>query len=501
MATTVHPRHWDPNIPQSSATASTAASARSFPLESKTDLTSLDQFAPSASRTSHSVEDGDMSTQQWASLASTLGIQSTDTPRSSPEAQKSARKMGKRRTIPEKQLTELLLPLITSITSSHTRLLPALSTTFNREAVPLDHPSFIFNKTRLPTPRPAITLGYNPQIFHPHYRELMEGIISDSSGQPRNLDKISSACPGTYWPFFVVEISDDSYSPSQAAASAAAATATCNNALLTLASVLNDVSNPIEHDPSFRDMLTTCISSFSLAITSQIKSATLFAHTTSFSSSYDSSASPIVDAVEPIKTYNLQSPVEVEHLSSRLNSIFPWANETRLLAIMDLLDRFDERVRFKETKLSQEQELWGPMDVMQRGQQAPKLMPGMVQVSGGMGRGLSAHIPPPAQASKPGAKRISPGALASALPLGTSKDKEKEKAPERGRSESGSRNRAGVGKWMPDTPRTPESMKLNLNTTAAANAGAVGVNAKVKKGSLFKTVINDAMPAWTRVEI
>lgn len=446
-----------------------------------------------------------MSTQQWASLASTLGIQPTDTPRSSPEAQRFARKIGKRRTIPEKQLTELLLPLITSNTLSHARLRPALSTTFNRAAVPLDHPSFIFNKTRLPTPRPAITLGYNPEIFHPHYRELMEGIISDSSGQPRNLDKISSACPGTYWPFFAVEISDDSYSPSQAAASAAAATATCNNALLTLANVLNDVSNPIEHDPSFGDMLTKSISSFSLAITSQIKSATLFAHKTSFSSSYDTNASPILDAIEPIKTYNLQSPLDVEHLSSRLNSIFTWANETRLLAIMDLLDRFDQRVRFKETKMSQEQELWGPMDVMQRGQQAPKLLPGMVQVSGGMGRGLSAHTPPPAHTAKPGAKRISPGALASVLPLGTSKDKEKakekQKAPERGRSGSGSRNRAGAGKWMPETPRTPESMKLNLNTNAAANAGVVGANGKVKKGSLFKTVINDAMPAWTRVEI
>ncbi len=344
----------------------------------------------------------------------------------------------------------------------------------------------------------------------------MEGIISDSSGQPRNLDKISSACPGTYWPFFAAEISDDSYSPSQAAASAAAATATCNNALLMLANVLNDVSNPIEHDPSFRDLLTTSISSFSLAITSQIKSATLFAHTTSLSSPHDTGGSQIVDAVEPVRTYNLQSPGDVENLSNRLHSIFAWANDIRLLAIMDLLDRFDARVQFRETKLAQEQESWGPMDVMQRGQQAPKLMPGMVQVSGGMGRGLSGHIPPPAQAAKPARmSRISPtGAFGGVLPatLTISKEKEKEKrmskekeklrAAERLRSESGSRNRgAAPGKYMPDTPRTPESMKLSLNTTGAVNAGAVGANGKVKKGNLFKTVINDAMPAWTRVEI
>ena len=555
MAGALHPRHWDPNIAHSSTATSTAASARSFPLESNTDLTSL---APSAARNSNSVEDGDMSTQQWVNLASTLGISPTDTTRSSPEAQKFARKIGKRQKIPEKQLTELLLPVITSITTNYPRLLSVLFTTFNREPVPLDHPSFIFNKTRLPTPRPAITLGYNPQIFHPHYRELMQGIIADSSGQPRNLDKISSACPGLYWPFFAIEVNDDSFSPSLAAASTAAATATCNNALLALAEVLNDVSNPVQHDPPFRKVLTTSISSFSLAITSQIKSATLFAHTTSFNDDDPYAGTAITDAIEPIRTYNLNNPSDLESLSARLSSIFAWAQQTRLLAIMDLLDRFDARVQFKETKVAQEQDLWGPMDVMQRGQNAPKLMPGMVQLSGGLGKGMSSHVPSPPAGKGHGSKTSVSNPLSAALLLGKHHDKDKEKEKPKGKGKETDRERTSANishpiplrnspkafahpaqsrsppiishpiplagrpnttiptiavdgngprsngskpRWTPATPRTPESMQLTLQTNGVQGAGVVGPNGKVKKGSLFKTVINDAMPAWTRVEI
>ena len=468
-----------------------------------------------------------MSTQQWAGLASSLGIKPSDTPRSGPEAQKFARKIGKRRNIPEKQLTELLLPVLTSISNDYPRLLSVLSTTFNREAVPLDHPSFIFNKTRLPTPRPAITIGYNPQIFHPHYRELMQGIISDSSNQPRNLDKISQACPNMYWPFFAIEISDTSMSPTISAASAAATTATCNNALLTLASVLNDISNPIVHDTSFRTLLITSIASFSLSITTQIKSATLYAHTTSFS--LDGIAT---DAIEPIRTYNLNNPSDLDHLTARLSSLFEWAEKTRLLAIMDLLDKFDARVQFRETKLAQEMDAWGPMDVMQRGQLAPKLMPGMVTTppsppttttnrgkhttkgsvsvdrgSAGRGGGLGSIVRATSKdKNKPNSTLPIPAAVLA--PRSTSANAI---APTERRSDSrdsathnhtsnGTYQKAG---WLgPETPRTPESMKLNLslNTAAPVVVGAGGV-AKVKKPSLFKTVINDAVPAWARVEI
>jgi hypothetical protein len=405
-----------------------------------------------------------MSAQQWASLAASIGIRPSDHAVSSPEAQKLARKIGKRRNIVQKQLCELLLPVITAICKDHERILPVLSATFNRESVPLDHPSFIFNKTRLPTPRPAFTFGYNPQIFHPHYVELMQGIISDPSGQPRNLDKISLACPGTYWPFFAIEINDDSYFPNVAAASAAAATSTCNNALLTLASVLNDISNPIEHDPSFRSMLTTSIASFSLAISAQIKSATLFAHRTSFDNPYATAT----DAIEPVRTYNLANPSDVELFVARVNSIFSWAETTRLLSIMDLLDKFDARVRFRETKLAQETDMWGPMDVMGKGQIAPKLMPGMVQMSGGMGKGM----PAPTHYK------------AASLPI----------IPVPGRSRPQAR-------WTPETPTTPDAMPLTLNTNGAATTNAAAAAMGKKKQSLFKTVISDAMPAWTRVEI
>ena len=565
-----------------------------------------------------------MSTQSWTTLASSLGISSTDTPRSSPECQKLARKISKARKINESSMTELLLPVITGLTTAHPRLAPVLSATFNRDAIPLDHPSFIFNRTRLPTPRPAITLGYNPQIFHPHYLELMQGIISDpANGQPRNLDKISMACPGTYWPFFAIEINDDSFSPSHAAASAATATATCNNALLTLASVLNDISNPIVHDIAFRNMLTKSISSFSLAISTQIKSATLLAHSTSFDA-YDGSA---LDAVSAIKTYNLSNPSDIESLSARLNSIFTWAETARLLSIMDILDKFDARVRFRETKLTQETE-WGPMDMMQRGQVAPKLGVGMVQMSGGMGRGVSVPRVPQQmeipkgkekerlkerereeklkekekekelederrkekgkqkETTKREGKSISPQ-----LPLfkgkGKEKATEKHKSPplaatmssgNRGRkidpeshpishahatsksallpnggthsrsnsynpslssqshsqpptqrqqqphpqprsytpqqhqahseSRDGSHSRLPPPqqtqphpKYSPHTPGTPEpqQLKLTLNTAGAEN-GVVGAGG-AKKKSLFKTVISDAMPAWTRVEL
>lgn len=520
MAASLHPPHFDPSIRHSSKNSSVAASSQSFPLDSNTDVTSLDHFIPSPARNSHSIEDRDMKPQEWQSLASTLGIQAFDTPRSNPEAQKLARKLSKKRNIADKQLSELLLPIITSVSNEHPRLLLTLSTTFNRDAVPLDHPSFIFGKTRLPTPRPAMTMGYNPQIFHPHYRELMQGIISDPTGQPRNLDKISQACQGTYWPFFAVEISNDdrdaNYQSGFARASAVSATATCNNALLTLASTLDDVSNPVQHDTAFREILTKSISSFSLAISSTHKTAVLLAHTTSFENPYCTAE----DIISSIYTYNLSSPADTELLAARLKSIFAWAETTRLLKIMDLLDRFDARVQFRETKLSQEADLCGPMDMMQRGQLAPKLLPGQVQMSGGMGRGISVPIPESTMTVHSVLSSSTVSGVSAATPglRGRSVNRKSPVAAVLshrdggGSAHNGSSPHSGSGsatgtagatsgkKYMPDTPKTPESMKLTLNPAAAVgeDGGKVG---KAKKTSLFKTVLNDAMPSWSKVEM
>jgi hypothetical protein len=534
MAGLLQPRHWDPNLAPSSMTSSTAASSRSFPLDSATDVTrlSVDQFRPDITRLSQTNDDKEMSPQRWNEVVTTLDLPNIDTAPSSPtaESQKFIKKLGKRKTIPDKQLSELLLPFFSALCSAHPRLLMTVSAPFSRDSVPLDHPSFTFNKTRLPTPRPTFTLGYNPQIFHPHYRELMSGIISDSSGQPRNLDKISQCCQGIYWPFFAVELSNDDrdvhYSTSFARACASAATATCNNALLTLASTLNDISNPVENDPSFQEMLTKSISSFSLAISSSHKSGVLLAHTTSFDGPMGSAS----DAIEAVATYDLTSESSVNDLSVKLTQILTWSTSTRLDHIFSLLDRFDARVQFRLSKQEhQEADLYGPMDIMQRGQMAPKLAPGQVQMSGGLGRGVSVPLPSRAEMSvwdvlgsttktsveevrerekkekERGRRRerLSPttnpisAKMAGKQPVGVRPGSERDSVHSGSRSTMGTGRASATGeRWMPVTPGTPESMKLTLNTKVPVEQGP-----KSGKRSLFKSVLHDAMPGWSRVEM
>lgn len=217
---------------------------------------------------------------------------------------------------------------------------------------------------------------------------------------------------------------------------------------------------------------------------------------------------------------------------------------------MDMLDRFDARVQFRSTKQLQESDMWGPMDMMQRGQVAPKLAPGQVQMSGGMGRGVSVPLPSRQEMSvwdvlgsttktemekaKEREKkerdrgrrreRISPttNPISAKLLLGQgvqgaragsdrnsgsfhsgSRSSRGTPSAPIGASSTGTLPRLGSGsgtatgeRRRPETPSTPESMKLTLNTKVPAEQGP-----KSGKRSLFKSVLHDAMPNWSRVEM
>jgi hypothetical protein len=263
---------WQPR-PSPSAVASTTASSRSLPLGSST---TSDQRSDYLSTHGYELDASSMGQDQWATLAAALGMAPVDDPATNPDIAKVAHKIRKRRTLTDKHRSELLTTIVASIAHNHPRLSLATQASFNRDAVPLDVPQFGIDsqwKIRLPTPKPAIAVGYNPSVFSSHQRELQQGIISDPTGEPRDLSRISQTTPGLYWPFFIIEIDGDSMIAARNAS--AGATATCNNALLMLAGAVVDPQNP-EHDEEFINSLSRAIHSFSLAVSG--KTACLMTH-------------------------------------------------------------------------------------------------------------------------------------------------------------------------------------------------------------------------------
>ena len=334
-------RGWEPQ-PSSSAIASTNASSRSLTID--TSITS-DQRSDHLSTKEYGIDDSDssMGLEQWFSLAVALDLNPSDDSTSNPDFSKIAQKIKKRRNISDKDMTEILTTLLVSIASPHPRILIAKNAPFNREAVPPEIPKFGIDsrlKIRLPTPRPAIVVGYNPQVFNSHYLELLQGIISDPRGDPQDLGRISQTTSGIYWPFFVVNI--DAKSMLGARNACAGATATCNNALMMLAGALIDHRSS-EYDEGFVNSLSRAVHSFSLSVSG--KTACLMTH---------NSEACLAEAVGIVRSYDLDQERDVQALSTRIRSIIMWGQKARLQAILDLLDRFDLRVNFKESSMAQE---------------------------------------------------------------------------------------------------------------------------------------------------
>lgn len=330
---------------------SNTPSAKSIPASITTDPSSINDGNATLDTNVLGLEGEDMSRERWTSIAFALGIRAADDNRPNEQASRLAHKMNKKRHLPDKQLSEMLLNLVSSIAQDHHRLTVRTHTPFNREAVPRDVPRFgvdSHGRVRLPTPNPSITIGYDADIFDAHLMELQQGIISDSRGEPCDLGRLSQTAPGLFWPFFVVEVNGNSMMAARNAC--AGATASCNNALMMLAGALIDPTIP--YDEVFITGLSKAVHSFSLAVNDTV--ACLMTH---------NSEPSLTEAVGIIRSYNLDFQKDVEALAARIKSILVWAENTRLTSIRELLERFDKRVHFKESVSKQETGNKGPMDL------------------------------------------------------------------------------------------------------------------------------------------
>ena len=320
-----------------SANPSTTTSSRSLAVASS--VTS-DQRSEHLSSSDNGLDGVAMTTDQWASLASALGLNTADEQTIFPESNKIAHKVRKRRHISDKDLLEVFTNLLVAIVTPYPRLLIARRAPFNREAVPLDIPKFGMTNSHLLTPRPTIVVGYNPQVFSSYQLELQQGIISDIKGEPQDLFRISQTVSGMCWPFLVLDI--DEKSMINACNGCSAGTATCNNALTLLAGALMD-DPASSYDEYFVRNLSKTVHSFSIAVSG--KAACLMSH---------NSEASMEDAVSIVRTYDIDQEKDVQALAGRIRSIVIWAQKARLQGVMDLLDRLDRRVNFRESTKVQE---------------------------------------------------------------------------------------------------------------------------------------------------
>ena len=340
--------------PQMSSVASTPSSHASyFPIRDLTNSEKISPFASSYFRQHTllpnriSVEDSPLSEERWSRHAFALGMSSRNVHRSHPDARKFAQKLQRKARMSDKQLTDLLLPLIQSAAQSSKQLSIKTDSAFHRDAVPNGSPVGRLSQNAawcmpLPTPKPNITVGFSSKNFTEHELELQDGIISNGHGEPCNLAKISQPIADnntTFWPFFTVDVQRESLYAAQNAAAGSAST--CNNALALLAEA-SEESTVLRHGRNAFWQARTAVQSFSLSIhndsASSGKTATLNLHTSQGGLNHTSAS---------IRTYALCDEYDVECLLARLGSIFVWAENCHLPQVYTFLANLDALVQLE----------------------------------------------------------------------------------------------------------------------------------------------------------
>lgn len=325
----------------------------------RSDATSLRSQSSSYLAESFATKSPHLDQEQWQNAALNMGISPSDNGPITEEARKMSKKVDKRRGV--KQMAEIMSTVVHAVAASHQGLHPTADNLFNREPIPSFVPrldSTANRRTGLLPPRPSVVVGYRSQVFTNDQRELQHGLISDVDGAPRDLGKLSHVCSATYWPFFMIEVSEISI---QAACDLAIeATATCNNALMTLASALLDPTST-EADAKLIECVNRSIASFALAI--HKKTAKLIVH---YSDGF------IAETAGIVQTYELDSEQQMSALLARIQNIFIWAEDVRLKAVIDLLAILDRRVNFTECIQTQETVPRGPMDIPGVGRLPPQ---------------------------------------------------------------------------------------------------------------------------------
>ena len=343
--------------PQLSSVASTRSSQASqyFPLR---DLAQSDKAAPFSSTyyRQHSllpkriiVEEDQLSEEGWSTHAFALGIPAKDVHRSHPEARRFTQRIQRKPKINDKHVTELLLSLIQTATQSSEKLQIKTETTFHLDAVPNGSPVGRLSQSQtppwnmpLPAPKPNVTVGFSSKNFTQHQLELQDGIISNASGEPCALSRISQPVTGTntlFWPFFTVDVQKNSLEAAQNASAGSAST--CNNGLALLAEAAEEPTLQKYGRNGFWK-IRSAVQSFSLSVHNESegngKMATLNVNTSQGGLSHTCS---------PIRSYALCNEYDVECLLARLSSIFVWAENCQLPQIFTLLTNLDALVQLQ----------------------------------------------------------------------------------------------------------------------------------------------------------
>lgn len=274
------------------------------------------------------IADGRMNEEKWSDLAFSLGLPARSGQRSTATTCKFAQKMSKRKTFTASQTYEYIKPLIESLVTDYPELSQRNNCIYHGDAVPTVD-SLKNTVHRLPTPKPAISIGYYRNAFSLAHDELQSGIIAGPYGEPYDLNRISQPVTDHFWPFFVVEISDQSLSAARQAA--AVSGATCNNAL-------NLLAGAAAHDYNDWKVASSSIDSkfakaFSLSLHGKV--ATLSTHGAEGSAPHVSTQ---------IEAYKLDNESDVASLADRIHGIMIWATHNRLRNIATTLDQLDRKV-------------------------------------------------------------------------------------------------------------------------------------------------------------
>lgn len=269
-----------------------------------------------------------MDAETWSDLAFSLGLSAKEGLRSSTGTQRLAQKTRRRKHHSASQVYDNIKPFLEGLVSEIPKLSQQTRCTYWPDAVPSDE-SLRNTVRRLPTPKPIISIGYTRDAFSIAHDELQDGLIASPSGEPCDLKRVSQPVANHFWPFLIVEISEQSLAAARTASAVSAAT--CNNALQLLgtAAAVDDKdwnSRTYTFDSKFAR-------SFSLSVHDKI--ATLSTHS-------------IEDAIAhlsvPVASYNLDNERDVAALADRLHGIMVWAQYNRLGEITAMLDHLDKKV-------------------------------------------------------------------------------------------------------------------------------------------------------------
>lgn len=291
------------------------------------------------------IEDAVLDEERWSRTAFALGMPCGDVFRATNETRRFANKMSRKSNLGEKSMTDLVMTLVQAATKAHKNLQAKTSVTFHQEAVPnggitadmLLSPPTSWSMP-LPTPKPNIAVGFTTKTFTPHELELQSGIISTTAGLPCDLAKVSQPAPEVFWPLFTVDIQPESLHAAQSASAGSAST--CNNALALLAEAADEPTIQKQGPRLFWNS-RRAVHSFSLSVNLSGKMASLNLH---------SSEGGLMHHAAMIRVYRLDDEREVEALLSRLTSICVWAENSRLPAIVDLLENLDGLVQLESQR-------------------------------------------------------------------------------------------------------------------------------------------------------